>query len=222
MERYLENFHRGLLKNWRGSLVKVGLIRHRNAKEYFSRLSKTRKIERISWGWYFIPDKIEGVFDFLKKDKNFKILVAQSAASFWNGDFIHRNIYSLVVRDRSYGKALKEFGKRNGWNFNIEVNENIERETHFRKIRGLRVEEPAETAAECIQKWAFADAFSIILGNKKIRAELKRFYWKRVSGTNVRLGQVISYTFEKNRTSEMPDILKRQIEESLERVRELA
>lgn len=223
MDRYLEGFYGELSREWRGSLVKVGFIRSRNAKEYLHRLSKSGKVERVSWGWYFVPVRTEGiggVFDFLRRDRNFKVLVGQTAASFWNSDFVHRNVYSLVVKDSSYRKALSRFAESRKWNLSIEVNENAEREIRFRKIHDLCVESPLEAAVECMQKWAFTDSFSIISGNSKIRAGIKRFYWKRISGTNVRVGQVISYVFKARKASGLPGILRRHIDESFGRVKE--
>ncbi|MEX2704840.1 MAG: hypothetical protein Q6352_006225 [Candidatus Freyrarchaeum guaymaensis] len=43
-------------------------------------------------GWYYIPEKRD-VWDFLARDKHFKVLIKQTAASIWNHDFVHRNVY---------------------------------------------------------------------------------------------------------------------------------
>jgi len=228
MKGYLEKFGTELLRRWAGSLVKVASIshEHKNAKEYLNKLSKEGTIERVTWGWYYVPGKVpmkfEGVFDFLRHDKNFKVLVAQTAASFWNGDFIHRNVYSMVVKDGSCKKALLEFAKKKGWNFKVTVNENAEREINFAKTEGLNVEKPAEAVISCIHNWAFTDAFSILLSNSRIRAKLSKFYWKRVSGTDTRIGQVISYGLNERRTARISERLKGEIDESIEKVKELA
>jgi hypothetical protein len=222
MERYLKEFLEELSRKWKGSLIKVDFISHKNAKEYLNKLTKQGKIERIVWGWYYVPDKFGDALDFLRKDRNFKILVAQTAASFWNGDFVHRNIYFIVVEDKSYKKALESFARKRGWNFRIEVNENARSEIIFTRENGLNIEKPAYSAMECLQNWAFIDAFSLILTNKGVRAKMRDFYWKRISGTNVRIGQVIGYGLNRKGASKIPDTIKEDIDESIEKVKEFA
>jgi hypothetical protein len=222
MDRYLKEFMGRKLGKWRGSLVKVNFIGHRNAKEYMNRLAGEGKIERAAWGWYYVPGKAADVLDFLRNDRNFKVLVAQTAASFWNGDFVHRNVYSIAVEDGSYKKAMEAFAAKRGWNFMIQVNRNARRDIGFTRKNGLNVEKPAESAAECMRNWAFTDAFSVILSSRAARAGIKEFYWKRVSGTNVRVGQAVNYGLKHGGNAKMPEIMKEEIEESMERVMELA
>ncbi len=222
MDRYLKGFMEKLSKRWEGGLVKVNFVRHKNAKEYMNKLANKGKIERVIWGWYYIPDKSKTSLDFLRSDRNFKVLAGQTAASFWNGDFIHRNAYFIVVEDKFYKKALEAFAAKRGWNFKVDFNKNAKREIEFASRNGLNIEKPAESAALCMQNWAFADAFSIIFSNKNARAELKDFYWRRVSGTNVRIGQVMSYAISHREAAKIPEIMKEDIDESIEKVREFA
>src|SRR5665647_261167 len=121
MPEYLTQFSKKL-KPYKGSLVRVKSVigTEPNAKEYLNKLSKEGSIERVKWGWYWVPTEVKDVWDFLEKDQNFKVVSAQTAASFWNNDFVHRDVYVLKVKDKSYGKALKEFGKKKGWNFEVE------------------------------------------------------------------------------------------------------
>jgi len=222
MDRYLKEFVRKALGKWKGSLIKVNFIRHENAKEYMNKLAKEGEIERVAWGWYYIPGKPLNEPDFLRKDRNFKVLVAQTAASFWNGDFIHRNVYFIVVEDKSYGKALETFAKKREWNFRIDANKNARKKIGFVRKNGLNIEKPTESAALCAQNWAFTDAFSIILSSRKIRTEIKDFYWKRVSGTNIRLGQIINYGVNHDKNAKIPEKLKEEIDEAVEKVMEFA
>ncbi len=222
MEEYLKEFLENLTRKWSGSLLKVSFVSHKNAKEYVNKLAKKGKIEKVTWGWYYIPDESETPLDFLRKDRNFKVLVSQTAASFWNGDFIHRNVYFMVVEDKSYKKALASFAGKRGWNFRIDVKENAKEEIEFTRKNGLNVEKPAESAAECLQNWAFTDAFSVVLSNKGVKTELKEFYWKRISGTNVRIGQVINYGLNRKKTTKIPESVKEDIDESIEKVMEFA
>ena len=113
MPEYLTQFSKKL-KLYEGSLVSVKSVKgiEPNAKEYLNKLSKEGSIERVKWGWYWVTAEVKDVWDFLEKDQNFKVVSAQTAASFWNNDFVHRDVYVLKVNDKSYGKALKEFGKK--------------------------------------------------------------------------------------------------------------
>ncbi|MCK5561921.1 MAG: hypothetical protein KAJ51_15080, partial [Thermoplasmata archaeon] len=122
MTDYLTKFNNKLKRQWKGSLVKVEYIKSMepNAKKYLNNLAKANLIKNITWGWYWIPSKTKDFFDFLRGDKNFKIVSSQTAASFWNYDFIHRDAYSIKVTNRSYGKAVEEFSKINGWSVKVE------------------------------------------------------------------------------------------------------
>lgn len=79
-----------------------------------NKLAKAGLIEKVRWGWYWVHDKIKDPLEFFEKDRRFKIVSCQSAASLWNQDFIHRDAYLLKVRDRSYAGALEEFAGRRG------------------------------------------------------------------------------------------------------------
>ncbi len=192
MSEYLEQFYGMIEREWKGSLVKVEFIKEPNAKEYLNKLAKAGLVERVAWGWYWIPDRIRDVWDFLGKDRNFKVVSSQSAASLWNYDFIHRDVVVLKVRDRSYRRALQEFAKRRGWNVEVEYAEKIK----YKKIGKLFVEDIEDTVVGCLQHWAFADAFAVLYANRKKLSLEKlstRSYWRRISGTNVRVGQALEY-----------------------------
>jgi hypothetical protein len=235
MPEYLTAF-RKRLKPYEGSLVKVNSVKgiEPNAKEYLNKLSKEGSIERIKWGWYWVPTEVENVWDFLEKDKNFKVVSAQTAASFWNNDFVHRDVYVLKVKDKSYGKALKEFGRKRGWNLEVEYPKDVSK-IKYRKIGNLLVEDIEENVIECLQKWAFADAFATLYENKdkiNIHRLYKDSYWKRISKTNVRVKQALEYGFHQleemggvefpHRETKLEDsFMKREIDEAIEKVVEL-
>src|SRR4030067_173144 len=198
MPGYLTEFNEKL-SPFKGSLVRVNSVRNiePHAKEYLNKLAKEGLIERVKWGWYWIPTKVEDFWDFLEKDKNFKVISAQTAASFWNNDFIHRNVYVLKVKDKSYGQALKEFSKKKGWNVEVEYLKDASK-IKYRKVGNLRVEDIEENVIECLQNWAFADAFATLFENRsKINLDrlYKESYWRRVSKTNVRVKQALEYGF---------------------------
>src|SRR5437867_1154869 len=140
MAEYLQTFLRQLRQDWRGSLVKVSEAEEidANSKKYMNRLARSSEIERVAWGWYWVPDKYRDFFDFLRKDRHFKVIQKQTAASYWNGDFIHRDTYSIAVSDKSYGEALSPFAEDRGWRVVVEF-----RKLHkgqYQKTDGLYVE----------------------------------------------------------------------------------
>jgi len=233
--KYLEYFNERLRKKYAGCLVKVKDIEkiEPNAKEYLNKLAKAGLIERVKWGWYWIPDKIKDPWDFLEKDKGFKIISCQTSASLWNNDFIHRDTYSLKVSDKSYVKALEEFAKKRGWKFQVEY---LPKPKKYRRIGKLFIEDIDETIIECMKRWAFMDAFSTLYLNRdKIRLEdlMKRSCWKRIKGTDIRIGQALKYgcslineligkeIFKVQKSMLKDEYIKREIEEAVERVIEL-
>jgi predicted transcriptional regulator of viral defense system len=235
MPNYLKEFDKKL-REFQGSLVSVKCIRviEPKAKEYLNKLSKEGLIERIKWGWYWVPVEIKDIWDFLGKDKNFKIVSAQTAASFWNNDFVHREVYVLTVEDKSYGKALQEFAKKRGWRVEVEYSKDLSK-IKYRKVGNLRVEDIEYNVIECLQKWAFTDAFATLYENKN-KINLSRLYqaayWKRISKTNVRAKQALEYGFHQlgelggiefphRETKLEDDFVKREIDEAIERVIEL-
>jgi len=235
MPDYLKEFH-GKIRNLEGSLVRVKSIKciEPNAKEYLNKLFREGLIERVKWGWYWVPTEIRDIWDFLEKDKNFKVVSAQTAASFWNNDFVHRDVYVLKVKDKSYGKALKEFAKKKGWNVEVEYSKDSSK-MKYRKIRNLLIEDIEDNVIVCLQNWAFIDAFATLYANKN-RINLDRLYresyWKRVSKTNVRVKQALEYGFHQmGELSRMKfphreikledDFVKREIDEAIEKVVEL-
>jgi len=235
MPEYLTEFNEKL-RLFKGSLVKVKSVKdiEPNAKEYLNKLSKGDLIERVKWGWYWVPAKIKDVWDFLEKDKNFKVVSAQTAASFWNNDFVHRDVYVLKVKEKSYGKALKEFARKNGWNIEVEYLKDPTK-IKYRKVGNLLVEDIEENVIECLQNWAFTDAFATLYENRdriNLNRLYKESYWKRISKTNVRVKQALEYGF--HRLSELSgvefphretkledDFVKREIDEAIEKVVEL-
>ena len=235
MPEYLKAFNEKLSK-LEGSLVSVKSIKsiEPHAKEYLNKSSKEGLIERVKWGWYWIPTEIKDVWDFLEKDKNFKVVSAQTAASFWNNDFVHRDVYVLKVKDKSYGKALKEFAKKRGWNVEIEYSKDPSK-IKYRKIGNLLVEDIEENVIECLQNWAFADAFATLYENRSrinLDSLYKASYWKRISKTNVRAKQVLEYGFHQmcelggakfpHREAKLRDaFVRREIDEAIEKVVEL-
>jgi len=236
LPEYLQRFHEELTKEWKGSLVRVNSIKkiETNAKEYLNKLAKAGYIERVKWGWYWVPDKVEDAWDFLQKDRNFKAIAAQSAASFWNNDFIHRDTIALKVSDRSYAEALKEFGSKRGWNFILEYAD--PGELRYKKFGNLFVEEIEDSIMDCMQNWAFIDALATLYSNKeriRLKQLLDRAYWKRISKTDVRVRQALEYgcnLINKSlgkeifpvREPRLEDLyVRREVDEAVERVVEL-
>jgi hypothetical protein len=229
---YLERFRRNLERKWKGSLISVAEARgiEPNAKKYLSELAAAREVEKVSWGWYWIPDKYRHFFDFLAKDKHFKILQKQSAAALWNGDFVHRETYTVAVRDRSYARALKSFASLQGWKVEVEAREF--REGEYGRMQGLRVEALEETIVDCVKEWAFADAFASVFQNHKAVDwdRISKRYWERIPRSNVRVGQVLKYgeaimnrePDDSVRARISDGFVSRQVEEAAQRVIELA
>jgi len=235
MVEYLQRFYERLSKEYAGSLVKVEDVKQMepNAKEYLNKLTRSGLVEKVRWGWYWVPDEIRDAWDFFEKDKGFKIVSCQTASSLWNQDFVHRNTYSLKVSDKSYGKALEEFAERKSWRVQVEY---VAKPKNYRKAGGLLVEDVNETIIGCTQRWAFMDAFATLHSNRKrIRTEelSKRGYWKRIRGTNIRVRQALEYgchLINESIGRRMYDVqeprlddeyLKREIEEAVEKVVEL-
>ena len=178
--RYLDTFMKKLEKDWKGSLVSVSEAAEvdKNAKKFLSLLAQQGNVQRVTWGWYWIPDDYEGFFDFLAKDKHLKVLQKQSAASYWNGDFVHRDHYTLAVDNGSYGKALEKFAQGRGWNVHVEVR-NVE-QLNYQETDGMCVEGLEETIVDCLKEWAFADAFAVWYENQKNWPRIMERYWERI------------------------------------------
>jgi len=236
MPNYLKEFHEKL-REWKGSLVRVKSIKsiEPNAKEYLNNLSKEGLIERVKWGWYWVPTEIKDFWDFLERDRNFKVISSQTAASFWNYDFIHRDVYVLKVKDRSFGKALKEFAKSRGWNIEVEHSKDFSK-VKYTKVGNLLIEDMEDNVIECLQNWAFGDAFATLYTNRDIISLdrlCKESYWKRVSKTDVRVREVLEYgchrineligkeLFAVRESKIEDDFVRREIDEAVEKVVEL-
>ncbi|MFQ6074727.1 MAG: hypothetical protein ACE5Z5_01140 [Candidatus Bathyarchaeia archaeon] len=224
-------------KRWAGNLFTVRDAKQMDerAKEYLHRLEKLGEVERVRWGWYYIPEKQRNVWDFLAKDKGFKVVIKQTAASIWNYDFVHRNMYRLAVEDRSYKKALESFGRERGWTFEVEYYDKVP--YSYGEIDGLLVETPESCLVNCMADWAFLDAFAILYFRKddisfdSIR-ELAR--WKRITRTDTRVWSAIKYgcslfntrlgekVFDVKRASLRQGDIKELVEEAVEKVMEFA
>lgn len=237
MPNYLNEFYEKLTTKWKGSLVRVKSVKNMgpNAKEYLNKLSKEGLVERVKWGWYWVPTEIKDVWDFLEKDENFKMVSSQTAASFWNYDFIHRNVYVLKVKDKSFGKALKEFAKSRGWNIEVEYSKDFSKVKH-KKVGNLLIEDMEDNVIECLQNWAFTDAFATLYTNRdRIRLDklYRESYWKRISKTDVRVRQALEYgchrinelsgkeLFPSRESKLEDDFVRREIDEAVEKVVEL-
>lgn len=232
--RYLQEFYKSLKRDRPGSLVKVDQIKRPHAKEYLGKLAKEGFIEHVTWGWYWVPAPVKDVWDFLAQDQNHKVIAAQTAASFWNHDFIDRNVYRIKVRDDSYGKALEAFGRARGWDI---VTEPLDSRTKYVRVGGLLVETINQSIVHCIQDWAFVDAFAALYANRR-RIDwdelLQESYWKRVSSTSVRTRRVLEYAgslfnelsgrkiFKAAKPRLEDDFIRREIEEGVEKVIEIA
>jgi hypothetical protein len=193
---YLEEFKAKLVKDWSGSLFSLSSIRkiHPRAKEYLHRLSKSDGIRRITWGWYWIPTRYKDAWDFLARDRGFKVIIKQTAASIWNYDFVHRDVFRLAVNSQSYKRALEAFAKSMGWDFEVEYHRKVPYE--YKEVDGLFVETLEYCIVDCLAEWSFIDAFAALYFRReevdfdKLR-NLGR--WKRVSKTNLRVWTLIKY-----------------------------
>lgn len=225
MDSYLSEF-RKRLAGQEGSLVKVASVRSPHAKEYMSKLAKQGAVERIAWGWYYVPGrrKPERPLDFLAEDGNYKVLTGQTAASVWNGDFIHREAVALTVDDPSYGKALESFGKKKGWSFAVDYDPKA-RKIPSKKMGKLLVEEPEAAVVDCFKKWAFVDAVATLNPRMQIEEMARDSYWTRIPKTDVRIGQALTYVSHRLFGSQADasisdDFVRRGLDEAIEKVKE--
>lgn len=234
---YLERFSAALRERWKGSLFKVSEARkiEARAKEYLHRLEKLGEVKRVYWGWYYVPKEQRDVWDFLARDKRFKVVIKQTAASIWNYDFVHRDVYRLAVESASYKKALEKFGEERGWNFEVEHCDKVSYE--YEEIDQLCIETPESCLVNCIADWAFLDAFATLYFRRdsvsfdKVR---KLARWKRISGTDTRAWNAIRYgcslfnkqlekkVFDVKTTQSTRDDIKELVEEAVEKVMEFA
>lgn len=235
METYLKKFYKAL-NRYEGSLVKVSTAKKltKNAKEYLAKLAKESIIEKVDWGWYYInPRKGVDVLGFLQQDRNFKVIVRQSAASFWNQDFVHRGTLNIAVDNLSFKKVLEAFAKKKGWVVSVIYVKNAKR-LKFIRIKKLAIESPDAAVVECTKNWAFADAIDVLVVNKdriKWQKLIKNSYWARVSGTNIRVRQAIEYAayqlnksrrfeFDTRKTSINNSFVRQELDEAVEKVLE--
>lgn len=236
---YLEEFAKSLESVWKDSLfsVKEAESLNKRAKEYMYRLEKAGRVERVCWGWYCLPSDVKDPWAFLVKDKGFKVLIKQTASSFWNYDFVHRNVYRLGVESPSYKKALEEFARKKGWIFDVEQHDDLREQFGYQKIDGLFIEKPDSCIVNCMADWSFLDAFATLYFRRdevflKRLKELGR--WKRISKTNMRVWTAIKYgcklfnEYLDERTFDVRDTrldrkdVKELVEEAVEKVVEFA
>lgn len=224
MDPYLSEFGKRLAGHG-GSLVKVASVRSPRAKEYMSKLAREGGVVRVAWGWYYVPGRKEPTepLDFLAQDENFKVLTGQTAASVWNGDFIHREAVTLTVDDPSYGKALESFSKKKGWTFAVDYDSGA-RKIPAKKVGKLLVEEPEAAVVDCLKRWAFVDAVATMTP-KMQSAQWKKPYWTRIPKTEVRIGQALAYVshrlFGHDADARISnDYVRRGLDEAIEKVKE--
>lgn len=234
---YLQQFTSALKEKFDGSLftVRDAAQIDTRAKEYLHRLGKLGEVERAHWGWYYMPGEQKDVWDFLVRDKGFKVVVKQTAANIWHYDFVHRDVYRLAVENRSYKKALERFGKEKGWIFEVEYHDKVPYD--YREVDGLLIEAPESCLVNCMADWAFLDAFAILhlrrdeISFERIK-ELAR--WERVSGTDIRIWNAIKYgcslintrlgkrVFNVRGTRLRQEDIRELVEEAVEKVVEFA
>lgn len=229
MQSYLTDF-RQALEPYRGSLVKVAHVDHSNAKEYMSALAREDAIERVAWGWYYVPvgEPPASALDFLGRDCNFKVVTGQTAASVWNGDFVHRDVVTVTVEDPSYARALEAFCSERGWRVAVEVDE-AARQIETQKVGGVLVEERGPAIVDCMKRWAFVDAVATMSVSRDVPWQrlADEHYFERVSGTDVRVGQAVKYVghrlFGEGRQVHIPDeYVREELDEAVEKVRKFA
>jgi hypothetical protein len=195
---YLDNFAKQLESSFEYGLFTVKDAERINprAKEYLYRLGESGRVERICWGWYRLPREFKDVWDFLARDRGFKVVIKQTAASFWSYDFVHRNVYRLAVQDSSYKKALEEFARERGWIFEVEDYDDLQKRFDYQRLGALFVEKPESCIVTCITDWSFLDAFAVLFFRRE-EVSLERLKdlgrWKRISKTNVRVWGAIKY-----------------------------
>lgn len=234
----MKDFEKSIIEGYGGSLISPKMFsnKYSHAKVYLSNMEKKGLIKRVRWGWYWVPREYKDFYDFLATDRNFKVLLAQSASSFWNFDFIHRDFYLIGVKNKSFSKALEKFCNQRGWRVEAKVNPELGKKD-YTEIDGIYVENKEQSIIGCIKNWAFIDAFAVLYiwkGNIDYKTLREKSLWKRVSGTNTRVWQVIKYGcgtmnelsgrnfFPFRKSALKDDFLSREIEEAVEKVLEFA
>jgi hypothetical protein len=193
---YLDDFKARLVGSWSGSLFSLSSVReiHPRAKEYLHRLVESGGVKRVAWGWYWIPESYRDAWEFLARDRGFKVVVKQTAASLWNYGFVHRDVFRLAVNDRSYKRALETFAESMGWSFEVEFHREIPYE--YRSVGGLLVENLEPCIVDCLAEWSFVDAFATLYlrRNEVDFGRLRTLgRWKRVSKTDLRAWTLVKY-----------------------------
>lgn len=78
---YLDEFRTALDRRWKGRLVRVhdAVAIEPRAKEYMASLARRGMIERVTWGWYWIPGPLKDFLTFLAKEQTDPNRVPQQA-----------------------------------------------------------------------------------------------------------------------------------------------
>lgn len=236
---YLDRFARQLESKFESGLftVKKAEKIDPRAKEYLHRLEEAGRVERVCWGWYRFPREFEDVWDFLVKENGFKVVIKQTAASFWNYDFVHRNVYRLAVQNSSYKRALEEFAKKKGWIFEVEDYDDLRKRFDYQEVDGLYIEKPESCIVDCMTVWSFLDAFAVLFFRRE-EVSLKKLKglgrWRRISRTKIRAWNATKYgcnlfndrmdeeMFDVRKTSLKREDVKELVEEAVEKVVEFA
>lgn len=221
----MAEFRRRLDKHG-GSLVKVSDVRLGHAKEYLGKLAREGAVERVAWGWYYVPGRRQpaSALEFLAADRHFKVVTGQTAASFWNGDFIHREAVTVTVEDPSYKRALEAFAARRGWSIEADVDKEARRIPH-KRFGPLVVQDRDSTIVDCFQRWAFMDAIAT-LSPRAVERVRRASSWNRIARTDVRVGQALEYAahrmYGSGREVAISDAYVREaLDEAVEKVMEL-
>lgn len=236
---YLDEFFENLESRYKGSLFTVkdaGQISGR-AKEYLHRLEKAGRIERVRQGWYHIPDEVKDAWDFLTRDRGFKVIIKQTASSIWNYDFVHRNVYRLAVENSSFKRALEKFAEKRGWMFEVEFYEDLKKKIDYKEVDGLLVEKPESCIVNCTVDWSFLDALAVLFFRREeipLDNVRKLGRWRRISKTKIRAWNAIKYgcnLFNERMDKKIFDVkstglrrgdVKELVEEAVEKVVEFA
>lgn len=233
----LGEFYQGIRARYGRSLFRVGDVKEweAHAKEYLYRLRRRGAVERIDWGWYHLPEEPQDIWDFLAQDKHPKVVIKQTAARFWNQDFVHRNIYHVAVEDPSYKRALESYLDRQGWQAEIELSE-LDR-IPSESVDGLPVQKAESCLVDCIAEWSFTDALAVLFFHKTDIAlpEIKEYgRWRRIAHSEVRVWQAVRYActsfnryaqqeiFPVRRTELSDELIKNLMDEAVEKVMEFA
>ena len=118
---YLDDFNNLLRARWMGSLVKVAAVAgvEPNAKEYLHNAAGAGMVERVAWGWYWVPDEVDGFFDFLARDPATYLPVLSSSVITGGNKFLKLGPFRIPTKkggirflrkSKSFWKILGDHG----------------------------------------------------------------------------------------------------------------